>query len=188
MAGGRGERLRPLTDTVPKPLLKIDNKPILEHNIDRLIDFGMDDFHIAVKYLGEQIENYFGNGSNKSININYIRETAPMGTIGAISLIEGFSSEHVLIINSDVLTNIDYEDFYRNFIEEDASMAVASIPYKVNMPFAVLETSGNRILSFAKNRFIHITPMPEFIYCKTRPLAYDSRRRSTSMPQNLWMQ
>jgi dTDP-glucose pyrophosphorylase len=158
MAGGRGERLRPLTDTIPKPLLKIGNKPILEHNIDRLIDFGMDDFHIAVKYLGEQIETYFGDGSEKSIHIDYIRENAPMGTIGAISLIEGFSSEHVLIINSDVLTNIDYEDFYKNFIEEDADMAVASIPYKVNMPFAVLETSGSRILSFReKPVYTHYT-------------------------------
>ncbi len=158
MAGGRGERLRPLTDTIPKPLLKIGDKPILEHNIDRLIDFGLDDFHIAVKYLGEQIETYFGDGSSKSINIDYIRETAPMGTIGAISLIEGFSSEHVLIINSDILTNIDYEDFYKNFIEEDAVMAVASIPYKVNMPFAVLETSGSRILSFReKPVYTHYT-------------------------------
>ena len=158
MAGGRGERLRPLTDTIPKPLLKIGGKPILEHNIDRLIDFGLDDFHIAVKYLGEQIETYFGDGSSKFINIDYIRETAPMGTIGAISLIEGFSSEHVLIINSDILTNIDYEDFYKNFIEEDAVMAVASIPYKVNMPFAVLETSGSRILSFReKPVYTHYT-------------------------------
>jgi len=148
MAGGRGDRMRPLTDSIPKPLLKIGDKPILEHNIDRLIDFGLDDFHIAVKYLGEQIENYFGDGSNKSINIDYIRESTPLGTIGAVALVEGFSSQHLLIINSDILTNIDYEDFYKNFIEEDAAMAVASIPYKVNMPFAVLETDGSRILSF----------------------------------------
>jgi dTDP-glucose pyrophosphorylase len=148
MAGGRGDRMRPLTDSLPKPLLKIGDKPILEHNIDRLIEFGLNDFHIAVKYLGEQIENYFGDGSSKSINIEYIRESAPLGTIGAVGLVEGFSSEHLLIMNSDVITNIDYEDFYKNFIEEDAAMAVASIPYKVNMPFAVLETEGSRILSF----------------------------------------
>jgi dTDP-glucose pyrophosphorylase len=158
MAGGRGDRMRPLTDSLPKPLLKIGDKPILEHNIDRLIEFGLDDFHIAVKYLGEQIEDYFGDGSDKSINIDYIRESTPLGTIGAVGLVEGFSSEHVLIMNSDVLTNIDYEDFYKNFVEEDASMAVASIPYKVNMPFAVLETEGSRILSFReKPVYTHYT-------------------------------
>jgi len=158
MAGGRGDRMRPLTDSLPKPLLKIGDKPILEHNIDRLIEFGLDDFHIAVKYLGEQIEDYFGDGSNKSINIDYIRESMPLGTIGAVGLVGGFSSDHVLIMNSDVLTNIDYEDFYKNFIEEDAAMAVASIPYKVNMPFAVLETDGSRILSFReKPVYTHYT-------------------------------
>jgi dTDP-glucose pyrophosphorylase len=158
MAGGRGNRMRPLTDSLPKPLLKIGDKPILEHNIDRLIEFGLDDFHIAVKYLGEQIEDYFGDGSSKSISIDYVRETAPLGTIGAVGLVEGFSSEHVLIMNSDVLTNIDYEDFYKNFIEEDAAMAVASIPYKVNMPFAVLETEGSSILSFReKPVYTHYT-------------------------------
>jgi len=158
MAGGRGDRMRPLTDSLPKPLLKIGDKPILEHNIDRLIEFGLDDFHIAVKYLGEQIEDYFGDGSSKSINIDYIREATPLGTIGAIGLVEGFSSEHLLIMNSDILTNIDYEDFYKNFIEEDAAMAVASIPYKVNMPFAVLETDGSKILSFReKPVYTHYT-------------------------------
>jgi dTDP-glucose pyrophosphorylase len=158
MAGGRGDRMRPLTDSLPKPLLRIGNKPILEHNIDRLIEFGMDDFHIAVKYLGEQIEGYFGDGSSKEINIDYIRETTPLGTIGAVGLIDGFSSENLLIMNSDILTNIDYEDFYKNFIEEDAAMAVASIPYKVNMPFAVLETEGSRILSFReKPVYTHYT-------------------------------
>jgi dTDP-glucose pyrophosphorylase len=148
MAGGRGERMRPLTDSLPKPLLKIGGKPILEHNIDRLTEFGLNDFHIAVKYLGKQIEEYFGDGNEKSINIDYIHESAPLGTIGAVGLLEGFSSEHLLIMNSDVLTNIDFEDFYRSFIEEDAAMAVASIPYKVNMPFAVLETEGSKIISF----------------------------------------
>lgn len=148
MAGGRGERLRPLTDTTPKPMLLLGNKPILEHNIDRLIEFGINDFHLTTRYLSHQISDYFGNGSKKSIKIDYITEDQPLGTIGAVSLIKNLTSEHVLVMNSDVLTNIDYEDFYKTFLTEGADMAVASIPYKVNMPFAILETEGSRILSF----------------------------------------
>lgn len=147
MAGGRGQRLQPLTDRVPKPLLKIGNKPILEHNIDRLALYGIDDFWISVKYLGEQIQEYFSTGFDKNIVINYVHETEPMGTIGAVSSIENFEHDYVLIINSDVLTNIDYEHFFLDFIKQDADFAVVSIPYEVNVPYAVLETSNGHILS-----------------------------------------
>jgi len=96
MAGGRGERLRPLTDTMPKPMLPVGNKPIIEHNIDHLAYFGIENIFISVKYLGEQIEQHFGNGSNKGLNINYIHENKPLGTIGAVSQIDHFTSETVI--------------------------------------------------------------------------------------------
>ncbi|WP_448636320.1 sugar phosphate nucleotidyltransferase [Pedobacter panaciterrae] len=112
MAGGRGQRLKPLTDTTPKPLLKIGNKPIMEHNVDRLALYGIDDFWFSVKYLGEQIENYFGNGENKNVLIRYVWEDEPLGTIGAVSKINDFEHDYVLVTNSDVLTNLDYEHFF----------------------------------------------------------------------------
>lgn len=148
MAGGRGERLRPLTDTTPKPLLKIGDKAIIERNIDRLAEFGVSNFFLTIKYLGEQLVQKFGNGSDKNIHIEYIEETKPLGTIGSVSLIKEFKNDTVLVMNSDLLTNIDFEDFYNQFITENADMAVASIPYKVDVPYAVLEKEGNRILSF----------------------------------------
>lgn len=80
MAGGRGERLRPLTDNTPKPLLKVGNKPIIEHNVDRLVSFGIDDLWISVRYLGEQLEEYFQDGSSKFINVKYVWEDEPLGT------------------------------------------------------------------------------------------------------------
>lgn len=147
MAGGRGQRLQPLTNNVPKPLLKIGDKPILEHNIDRLALYGIDDFWISVNYLGEQIQDYFNSGFDKSIVINYVQEHKPMGTIGAVSRIANFEHDYVLIINSDVLTNIDYEHFFLDFIKQEADFAVVSIPYEVNIPYAVLETSNGHILS-----------------------------------------
>ncbi|RZK65688.1 MAG: CBS domain-containing protein, partial [Pedobacter sp.] len=81
MAGGKGTRLKPLTDLTPKPLLKVGDKPIMEHNLDRLALYGIDDFWFSVKYLGEQIESYFGNGEKKNVQIRYVWEDEPLGTI-----------------------------------------------------------------------------------------------------------
>jgi len=148
MAGGRGERLRPLTDNTPKPLLKIGEKPIVEHNIDRLISYGIDDFWLSVRYLGEQLQEYFKDGSDKNIKTEYIWETEPLGTIGAVSKIENFEHDYVLVTNSDILTNIDYEDFFLTFLESGADLSVVTIPYSVKIPYAVLETSNDHIVSF----------------------------------------
>lgn len=148
MAGGRGERLRPLTDNTPKPLLKVGNKPIIEHNIDRLISYGIDDVWISVRYLGEQLEEYFDNGSSKSISIKYVWENEPLGTLGAVSKIKDFQHDYIMVSNSDLLTNLDYEEFFLDFLKNDASLSVVSIPYTVNVPYAVLETENNCIKSF----------------------------------------
>jgi dTDP-glucose pyrophosphorylase len=148
MAGGRGERLKPLTDTTPKPLLKIGDKPIIEHNIDRLTTYGIDDFWISIRYLGNQIEDYFKDGRNKGVAIDYIWEEEPLGTIGAVSTIDSFQHDYVLISNSDLLTNLDYEDFFLDFIQSEAALSVVTIPYSVNIPYAVLETSNGHVLSF----------------------------------------
>jgi dTDP-glucose pyrophosphorylase len=148
MAGGKGQRLMPLTEHTPKPLLKVGEKPIIEHNLDRLALFGIDDFWISIHYLGEQIEAYFGDGSEKNVHISYVRENKPLGTIGAVSQIQDFKHEYVLITNSDLLTNLDYEHFFLDFLSQDADMAVVTIPYKVNIPYAVLETDAGRVLNF----------------------------------------
>jgi dTDP-glucose pyrophosphorylase len=148
MAGGKGERLKPLTSTVPKPMLKIGDKPILEHNIDRLITFGINTFYISVLYLKEQIISYFGDGSSKGIKIYYLEEKEPLGTLGCLSLINVLSYDNIFVMNSDILTNIDVEDFYINHISKNSSMTVASVPYKVDIPYAVLEIQDSKIVSF----------------------------------------
>jgi dTDP-glucose pyrophosphorylase len=147
MAGGRGERLKPMTDSVPKPLLRIGDKPIIEHNIDRLIANGIEKITISVNYLGNQIKDYFGDGSKKGIQIIYIDEDTPLGTIGAVSQIHRFETENVLVMNSDLLTNINFADFYQHFISKQADIAVASIPYHVNVPYAVIETEDSVVMS-----------------------------------------
>lgn len=145
MAGGRGERLKPLTDVTPKPLLKIGDKPIVEHNIDRLASFGIDDIWLSVRYLGNQLEDYFGDGSRKGIRVKYVWEKDPLGTAGALALVSDFVHDHILMMNSDLLTNIDFEDFFLFFQKEEADLAVACIPYQVNIPYAVMETDGKKV-------------------------------------------
>jgi len=147
MAGGRGERLKPLTDTIPKPLLKVGNLPLIEHNINRLKSFGVEDIWISVKYLGQSIKEYLGDGTSKAINIKYVEEDKALGTIGAVSLVENLIHDHILVMNSDLLTNINYEDFFLFYNEQSADIAVACIPYKVNVPYAVMETQGNMVVN-----------------------------------------
>ena len=84
MAGGRGERLRPLTDTIPKPLLKLGNKTIIDYNIDHLRKFGIRNYYLTIRYLGELIEQHLGTGDDRDININYVKETSPLGTFGSV--------------------------------------------------------------------------------------------------------
>ena len=139
MAGGEGTRLRPLTNDVPKPLLPVGDKTIMEHNVDRLTEFGIDDFWFSVNYLGEKIEDFFGSGKEKNLSINYVWEDTPLGTIGAISKIDNLKHEDVLVTNSDILTNLDYEQFYLDFKRSDADLSIASVPYNVNIPYAILE-------------------------------------------------
>ncbi|MGY4383093.1 dTDP-glucose pyrophosphorylase [Pedobacter sp. UYP24] len=150
MAGGRGERLKPLTDSTPKPMLTVGGKPILEINIDRLISYGITEIYISVNYLKEQIIDYFGDGSTKGIKIFYIEEEEALGTLGALAHIDKIKHEDLLVMNSDLLTNIDFEDFYNFYREQNASMALASIPYNVNIPYAVLKTDEHIVQSFSE--------------------------------------
>lgn len=145
MAGGRGERLKPLTDHTPKPLLKIGDKPIIEHNIDRLASYGVDDIWLSVRYLGDKLVDYFGDGSSKGIRVKYVWEDLPLGTAGALGLVDDFLHDHILMMNSDLLTNIDFEDFFLFLQREDADLIVACIPYQVSIPYAVMETEGKNV-------------------------------------------
>lgn len=146
MAGGRGERLRPLTDSIPKPLLPLGDKPIIEHNIDRLISFGIEKIYISVKYLGQQIVDYLGDGSSKGISIEYIWEEQPLGTAGALSLVNNFRSNHILLMNSDLFTDINFEELYLNVLKEDASMGVATTPYTTKVPYGIFQVDQNKVI------------------------------------------
>lgn len=152
MAGGEGKRLRPLTEKTPKPLLKVGEKPIIEYNIDRLAKVGIENIYLSVNYLGEQLEEYFGDGSLKNINIDYIREDKPLGTIGSVLLVDEFEHEQIIVMNSDLLTNIDFADFYKTFKETEADMVVAATVYSVDIPYAVLEADEKQNVKSLKEK------------------------------------
>lgn len=149
MAGGKGMRLRPLTEDNPKPLLKIGDKPILEHNLRRYEQFGVKSIYITTNYLAEKIDLFVDSIKNDfRTPINTIKEDTFLGTIGAVRLVEGITQDYVFISNSDLLTNLDYEAFFLDFIEHDADMSVVSIPYRIKIPYAIMDIKENYIESF----------------------------------------
>jgi len=175
MAGGKGERLRPLTDTVPKPLLKVGGKEIISYNFDRLLQFGITNQTVTVNYLGHKIDD-FCKGYNSEINFNIIKEDKFLGTAGSLSLIEDFSNDVILLMNSDLLTDIDYEDFYKSFIKNEADILVASVPYPVSIPYAIFENEDLKVKSFKEK--------PEYIYYANAGIYLIKRKALNLIPKN----
>lgn len=145
MAGGKGKRLMPLTTHTPKPLLKVGSKPIIEYNTDLLASFGINHITITVNYLSEQIIAYFKENNKYQIDFTYVKENKPLGTIGALKLIENFKNEHILIINADLLTNVNLDEIFNTFLSKEGDALMATIPYKVDIPHGIVETNAGYV-------------------------------------------
>lgn len=143
MAGGKGERLRPLTEKTPKPLLLVGNKAIIDYNVDRLISYGVKHITITVNYLKEQIEDHFREPRG-GIQVHTVREPRFLGTIGSIRYVDLFYNDTILVMNSDLFTNINFEDFYLHFKEHNADMSVCAVPYSVQVPYGIFSIEGKR--------------------------------------------
>ena len=148
MAGGKGTRLLPKTKNMPKPMLRLDEKPILEHIIERARAEGFSRFILAIQHLGEVIEEYFGDGKSLGVNISYVKEKTPMGTAGALSLIEPKLSQPIIVTNGDVLTDIKYGKIldFHNYSNGIATMAVQMREWQ--NPYGVVNTDGIEITSY----------------------------------------
>lgn len=144
MAGGKGERLRPLTLNTPKPLLEIGGKAIIDYNIEALASVGIDDITVTTRYLADQIHNHFSTPV-AGVNVKCVTETLPLGTIGAASLVSRSEEGNTLVMNSDLLTTISFEEMYMRHIEEQADVTIAAIPYVVSVPYAILTTDGAQV-------------------------------------------
>lgn len=148
MAGGRGSRLLPQTQECPKPLLPIQGKPILEHIIDRAKLEGFRDFVIAVHYLGDMIENYFGNGERFDVKIRYLREKFPMGTAGALSLLAPIPNLPFVVTNGDVISDIQYGDLLDFHLSQGSSASIAIKLHEWQNPFGVVRTDGFMVIGY----------------------------------------
>lgn len=143
MAGGKGERLRPLTEKTPKPLLKVGDKCIIDYNIDNLINCGVEHISVTVNYLREQLEEHFERARN-DVQIQTVREPKFLGTIGGLQFVPKFYHDTVLLMNSDLFTNIDFEDFYLHFEEHQADMSAVAIPYSISVPYGIFSIDNQR--------------------------------------------
>ncbi len=148
MAGGLGKRLLPLTENCPKPMLQIAGKPILEHIIQRAKGEGFVHFVIAIRYLGHVIEQQFGNGEHLGVSINYLKETTPLGTAGALSLLNQRPELPFIVTNGDVLSDIKYSDLLDFHARHYAVATMAVRLHEWQHPFGVVQTQGVNIVGF----------------------------------------
>ena len=150
MAGGRGTRLRPLTDHCPKPMLRVAGKPILESILEQCIASGLNEFHLAVNHLKEQIREHFGDGSRWGVRIQYIEETSPLGTAGALQLLpdEARRGSPLLVMNGDVLTRLNLAQLLEFHASHGAAATLCVRSHDVVIPFGVVEAEGVDLVGF----------------------------------------
>ncbi|MBF0351784.1 MAG: nucleotidyltransferase family protein [SAR324 cluster bacterium] len=172
MAGGLGTRLGILTRDCPKPLLKVGSKPLLETILDNFIDAGFYRFYISINYLGEQIREYFGDGSKKGIEIRYLQEKDPLGTAGALSLIDNPPELPMIIMNGDILTKVNFINLL-NYHREHHSIATMCVrEYDFQVPYGVVQIENYRIQAieekpvqrFFVNAGIYVLSSPALSY------------------------
>ncbi|MEO0462651.1 MAG: nucleotidyltransferase family protein [Pseudomonadota bacterium] len=154
MAGGKGTRLRPHTENCPKPMLPVGGKPMLEHIIERAAAAGITRFLISIHYLGHMIEEHFGDGSRWGVAIDYIREDSPLGTGGALSLIEERFDAPILATNGDVMTEVNYGELIDFHALHRASATMAVRSHEMRNPFGVVLTSGIDLTGFEEKPVI----------------------------------
>jgi NDP-sugar pyrophosphorylase family protein len=155
LAGGLGERLRPFTQAIPKPLLPIGEQSLLEIQISNLAKHGFDQIFIATNYKSEYIENFIGDGSQHGVRIGYSRETKPLGTCGPLSLLRDQLDEPFILMNGDILTTIDFRRFYQYGCDQGSDFTIATKNIGTPFNFGKVHTVGNRI--------VKVEEKPEFL-------------------------
>jgi len=144
MAGGRGTRLHPLTEELPKPMLPLGDKPLMERIIAQLSEAGIRHVNITTHYLAEKITGYFGDGKAFGVHLNYLPEDKLLGTAGGLGLLPALDTP-LLVINGDILTQVDFRAMLAFHREHQAALTVAVRPYEVQIPYGVVESDGIQV-------------------------------------------
>lgn len=147
MAGGYGTRLRPLTNDCPKPLLKIDNKPMLEIILDQFIQYGFHNFIFSLNYRGHMIRQHFGDGSEWNVDIHYIEESEPLGTAGALSLLDEKPEQPFIVMNGDIMTQINFEHLLEFHQQHQADATLCVREYQHTIPYGVVSIDEHRLVA-----------------------------------------
>jgi len=146
MVGGAGSRLRPFTHTIPKPLLPVGKKPILQIIVEQLCGYGFHDLFFSAGYGAEMIKAYFQNGKKYGVRIRYINEEKPLGTVGALRYLEDDLKDDFLLMNGDLLTKLDFAKMYRFHKEHNPILTVGVKNYEVDIPYGVLRTNDIKVV------------------------------------------
>ena len=155
MAGGLGTRLRPLTEDLPKPMLTVGGKPLMELVIEQLRQVGIRRVNVTTHYKPEKISDHFGDGSSFGVELNYVNEDKPLGTGGALGLMDA-PKEPLLVINGDILTQVDFRAMLAYHREHRAVMTVAVKQYDINVPYGVIECKGPLICALKEKPQMHL--------------------------------
>jgi len=150
LAGGEGTRMRPFTYEMPKPLIPVHGKPLVQHLIELLRKYEIRDITFSIGYLGDKIKEYFGNGSRFGVNIHYVEEKRPLGTAGPLRLVRDRFTENFFVLNGDVLANIDLVDMLQVHEESKACATIALTPVSDASRYGVARLRGQRILEFVE--------------------------------------
>jgi NDP-sugar pyrophosphorylase family protein len=153
MAGGYGTRLRPLTDELPKPMLPVGDRPLLEIIVDRLREAGIRHVNVATHYKSEMIAEHFKDGQGFGVDIRYVKEDQPLGTAGALSMLEE-SDEPLLVINGDILTRVDFRAMLHFHHEHKSDLTVAVSQYEFRVPYGVIETDGVAVTGMSEKPLV----------------------------------
>jgi NDP-sugar pyrophosphorylase family protein len=142
MVGGRGERLRPLTDETPKPLLEIGGRPIVERILGNLAAAGITDVWLTVNYLADKFEERIGDGHRLGVRVRYLREDEPLGTAGALALLPTAEvSGPVVVTNGDLVTSLDFAALVREHVAARSALTVCGVEHRTQVPYGVLRTT-----------------------------------------------
>ena len=185
MAGGKGKRLRPYTENCPKPMLPVDGKPILEILLEQCIEKGFKNFYFSVNYLKEQIVDYFGDGSNWRVSINYLVEDKPLGTAGSLKLLPADLDQSFLVLNGDVLTQLDASRLlaFHKQNKSDATLCVRE--HIVTIPFGVVEANGIELMKLKEKPSVSVMVNAGIYVLDPRLLPLIPRDTFLDMPELL---
>jgi NDP-sugar pyrophosphorylase family protein len=183
MAGGKGTRLKSLTENKHKSLIEISGKPIIIYLIEHLISFGIQKIYISVGHLSNQIIDFLGDGGELGISIEYIHETVPMGSIGALTLKTNWEYDTFLVLNGDIFTNFDANDFISTFFKKKVDMSVLTFQNDIDIPWGVLNINSKGEITKLVEKPKYTIPINAGIYLFNR---YILNLLPSSSPMEGW--